>query len=335
MKTKCTFEKSIAVNLSLIFSTCLVCIHCQNINLTYTATECAHGFIKEGEDVSLQTLINKDIDNISNAQMVWKSANSSIFKHFRTFNLTNSTEDYEVHHTLKNAKIFYRIPADMIYSGAHFVAKILLSDSREFESQILNFPHIYNGIPDTIKLFINGNETIMNETNCEIALTGCETNFLSSACDINILFVCESQHAPCLIELYTDKSYKVVKRKNYAEYHLHYIESENIILYMNYDLCTFSDRYKKKQCKIKTEKSNFSHDDPPDWQTPCIAMVVCNIVVIVLEFILCFVFKRVKRTHICQEICGCGFKCCRQKQFQSVSTSQPVEDRLRDATTTC
>ncbi|CAL1542452.1 unnamed protein product [Lymnaea stagnalis] len=216
-------------------------------------TQCTKGIINDIDTVVFIARIHYHPD--SHIQMFYQQTNSSKFTFILTLPLDDLLKTSGINHMPEtDFNISIPIPAKTEYSELAIHAKLMRSQSEFVTSSIQYFPEIFDSKSTNGTLFINGKKTSYSEKHFEIKVPECISNSEDKSCRLNVLFFCESQASPCLVQLKSDKLNKVALGERFASLDIPYTKEEEINIYISYAACRWINQ-NEIQVTIKTELS--------------------------------------------------------------------------------
>ncbi|CAL1532400.1 unnamed protein product [Lymnaea stagnalis] len=185
------------------------------------------------------------------------------------------------------------------YSDAKIYGRLITTKAKEIVSEFQHFPKIYDYSDIDSVLNVNGKNISPKDDTCVISL---------DVPDVIIFFACQSQISPCLIEISSTDSTKLIQRNYSAAYITSKKKSKDIDVTIRYGACRLDKTPFVIRCTLKTEKractelnqlkdSKSNSDDPIScFYCP---IIFCNIAIIIVSASVtailvkrCFRYKR-------------------------------------------
>ncbi|CAL1531163.1 unnamed protein product [Lymnaea stagnalis] len=208
-------------------------------------TNCTHGLISDVDTVVFKAEV--DLSGLNNMRYVYFQLKSKSDSHFTTFKsivINGSVAEKYSWEIIRPqvAQITIKDKAKTEYSFASIRGIVVTSDFKEVISDQQIFPEIRESTDIKISLLTNGVETPIQNNVCDIRVT--EANIV-------IIFECQSQTVPCLIEISATDLMTPLLGKGYV---LHTSKMPELNITIKYATCTFHGKINEINCRIK-------HDD--------------------------------------------------------------------------
>ncbi|CAL1529661.1 unnamed protein product [Lymnaea stagnalis] len=276
----------------------------QTITLKYSAeeseTSCTHGLIA-GDTVVFKVDVDYSDDPQLKYVQIYINKKTSVFPNVKIYNIQEDCyiNNTECKHTdASHVVITIKVDASKEYSGARIYVKVFTSESFEINSEYLHFPKIYDVSDVSSRLIFNGKE---------ISAIKDDHLLIVNETDVNIVYICESQVSPCLIEISTNISTEVVYGYGYAVYHHIYSKIHDTIVITKYGACRLDRNVKTIRFNLKSDRKTSTEqtlstdsnikDVKSDWfpnylLNPAFVTIVCSIITVGL---LVWIYSRLKQ----------------------------------------
>ncbi|CAL1535061.1 unnamed protein product [Lymnaea stagnalis] len=252
------------------FTTLFVIIGCQQItvmdyNQDESRTRCSRGLIEDVDEVSFKCLVDYSQDTKMKF-IVFQIKR----KHYHQFNFLtdcniqddcNSTSNtYGKRLDTYEIEVTIRLKASVEYNGAKMRAVLITSKDKEIASSEIIFPDTSDFSNASGNLIINGNVINNNGTKCLFVVTRSE---------LNVVFVCESEVLPCLIEISSGDLNDTLRGTGHVTFNkILYKHTETIDLQIKYGLCRLDVGHQIRTCKVtRDDKTKQQIKNPKDQKT--------------------------------------------------------------------
>ncbi|CAL1535052.1 unnamed protein product [Lymnaea stagnalis] len=167
-----------------------------------------------------------------------------------------------------HTEITIRINAKSVLSGAKLRGLVYTPENMAITSSEIIFPNITEFTDVEGKLIVNG-KTMTPSTDYREVITQPE---------LNLVFLCESQVSPCLIEISTNDSNETSQGAGNATWTKKYPSQSEVHVMIKYGLCNLFGNSKSISCKFhieykSTSNENASSNNAIVW-TVCISMTM-------------------------------------------------------------
>ncbi|CAL1535054.1 unnamed protein product [Lymnaea stagnalis] len=244
-----------------IFSALIYCHSTQKITIKdfsykHSNKSCTNVLINDIDVVEFTCLVDySEAPDVNYVIFQTKKTNETRFIFLTDCNIQEGCKDSQTAHGRQIGKdtieITVRVIAKSSLSGAKLRGLLYTPDNKATTSSEVIFPNIKDLNDAEGKLIINGN-TITQSTQCQEVITRPE---------LNVLFVCESQVLPCLIEISTDGSIKRCQGRGNCTWNKDYPSQSEVYVLIKYAVCNLNGISKSVSCRLNFEYNSTANEN--------------------------------------------------------------------------